>query len=262
VTDADLSTVRRFGDGALTPLTGPMTKAVFDRVLDNAHILVNGEKYAWGIPLSLPVTNEEKAKLAVGKRALLVDERGEGVAVLDSEDMFDWDKKRYNAKVNGTEPEDHPGANIANNDPRTTLVGGTIHVFPWTPDRNSIVGKYIFSPRETREKLAKSGWEAAIAFQTRNPLHRAQEYAMVVAAERLTSQGIKAGVVLNPLVGETKGDDVPASIRMQSYENLKNKQLLGKGDSDPEVWKKAGYDINDVFDLFALDIKMFYGGPR
>jgi sulfate adenylyltransferase len=262
VTDADLSTVRRFGDGALTPLTGPMTKAVFDRVLDNAHILVNGEKYAWGIPLSLPVTNEEKAKLAVGKRALLVDERGEGVAVLDIEDIFDWDKKRYNAKVYGTEREDHPGANIANNDPRTTLVGGTIHVFPWTPDRNSIVGKYIFSPRETREKLAKSGWEAAIAFQTRNPLHRAHEYAMVVAAERLTSQGIKAGVVLNPLVGETKGDDVPASIRMQSYENLKNKQLLGKGDSDPEVWKKAGYDINDVFDLFALDIKMFYGGPR
>src|SRR5690606_14893033 len=113
-----------------------------------------------------------------------------------------------------------------------------------------------------RAKLAAKGWEAAVAFQTRNPLHRAHEYAMVVAAERLTEQGIKAGVVLNPLVGETKGDDVPASVRMAAYENLKNQRLLGKGDSRPEVWQKSGYDINDVFDLFALDIKMFYGGPR
>jgi sulfate adenylyltransferase len=99
VTDADLSTVRRFGDGALTPLKGPMTRDVYNRVLDNAHILVNGEKFAWGIPLSLPVTNDERAKLALGKPALLVDERGEAVAVLDVEDIFDWDKKNKKPQV-------------------------------------------------------------------------------------------------------------------------------------------------------------------
>lgn len=262
VSDADLSTVRRFGDGALTPLTGPMTSAAYNRVLDDMVIEVKGKKVAWGIPLALPVTEAEAAALKVGGQAVLVDGKGTPVAVLDVEDVFAWDKVHYNTKVYNTERTDHPGARIALNDPRMKLVGGTIHVLPNTPDRNSVVGKYIFTPKETREKLAAKGWQAAIAFQTRNPLHRAHEYAMVVAAERLTAQGIKAGVVLNPLVGETKGDDVPASVRMAAYENLVTHRLLGQGDSEPAVWSKAGYDINDVFDLFALDIKMFYAGPR
>ncbi len=262
VSAADLSTVRRFGDGALTPLEGPMTQEVFNRVLDEEHIVVNGRPYAWGIPLSLPVTEEEKAALKTGEQALLVDEGGGLIGTLDVEDVFPWDKDNYNTKVYGTERTDHPGARIALDDPRQWLVGGKIHVFPWELDRSHIVEKYVFSPEETREKLRAHGWEAAIAFQTRNPLHRAHEYAMVYAVELLTAEGIHAGVVLNPLVGETKGDDVPASIRMQSYENLKVKRLLGQDDSDPEVWKKVPYELNDVFDLFALDIKMFYGGPR
>ncbi len=239
-----------------------MTKAVFDRVLDEERIEVGGKFFAWGIPIALPVTEQEKKKLKVGKTALIVDERGHSVAVLEVADVFEWDKNHYNIKVYGTDRMNHPGARIALNDPRTTLVGGTIHVLPFTYDKKDVIQKYIFTPTETRAKLKKTGWEAAIAFQTRNPLHRAHEYAMVYAAEKLTAQGIKAGVVLNPLVGETKGDDVPASIRMQSYENLKKHRLLGQGDSIAKIWKKAGYDINDVFDLFALDIKMFYGGPR
>lgn len=262
VTDADLSTVRRFGDGVLTPLKGPMTSAVFNKVLDEVRIDVNGLHYAWSIPLSLPITDEEKKSVAAGKPALIVDERGEPVAILDVEDVFAWDKARYNAKVYGTERTDHPGARIALSDPRTTLVGGTIHVFPWTTAAGDIVYKYVFSPAETRKRLAAKGWQAAIAFQTRNPLHRAHEYAMVAACERLTAHGLKAGVVLNPLVGATKSDDVPPAVRMEAYEKLVALRLLGKGDSDVKVWEKAGYDINDVFDLFALDMKMFYAGPR
>lgn len=262
VTDADLSTVLRFGDGALTPLEGPMSKAVFNRVLDEAVIDVNGKLYAWGIPLSLPITQAEKETVEAGKSAILVNSRGDAVAILEIKDVFSWDKANYNAKVYGTERTDHPGARIALSDSRDWLVGGKIKVFPSAYKASGLIGKYSFSPKETRDKLAASGWEAAIAFQTRNPLHRAHEYAMVYAVEKLTSEGLKAGVVLNPLVGETKGDDVPAEIRMQSYENLKDNNLLGKGDSQPEVWDKAGYPINDVFDLYALDIKMFYGGPR
>ncbi len=261
VTDADLSTVRRWGDGALSPLDGPMTKEVFDQVLEEERILVGAKYYAWGIPLSLPVTDDEKQHIQVGQKVILVDGRAEEVALLEVEDLFEWDKEYYNTKVYGTERMDHPGARIALEDDRRWLVGGKIHVFPFDYG-DDIIGRHVMPPRETRKRLAEKGWQAAIAFQTRNPLHRAHEYAMVWAVESLTKLGIKAGVVLNPLVGETKGDDVPASIRMQSYVNLKDHQLLGKGDSDPEIWSKAGYDINDVFDLFALDIKMFYGGPR
>lgn len=259
---ADLSAVRRWGDGALTPLEGPMTKEVFDTVLDEERILVGGKSYAWGIPLSLPITDLEKKEITVGSPAVLVDEAGNEVAVVEVEDLFQWDKVRYNTKVYGTERMDHPGARIALDDPRGWLIGGKIHVFPFERHNDPLISRYVFSPEETREKLKNHNWQAAIAFQTRNPLHRAHEYAMVYAVEKLTKLGIKAGVVLNPLVGETKGDDVPAAIRMQSYVNLKEKSLLGKGDSDAAVWEKAGYKINDVFDLFALDIKMFYGGPR
>src|SRR3990172_7698894 len=114
----------------------------------------------------------------------------------------------------------------------------------------------------TRALIRDRKWERALAFQTRNPLHRAHEYALVCGVERLTREGFLTGVVLNPLVGERKGDDVPASVRMRCYQKLHKDRLLGQGDQDPSVWKKAGYDLNDVFELIALDIKMFYGGPK
>jgi hypothetical protein len=100
-----------------------------------------------------------------------------------------------------------------------------------------------------------------LAFQTRNPLHRAHEYALVYGAEQLTREGKYAGVALNPLVGQLKGDDVNAEMRMKTYVNLVKHRLLGKGDSDTALWEKVGYDINDVFHLIGLDMRMLYGGP-
>jgi sulfate adenylyltransferase len=105
-------------------------------------------------------------------------------------------------------------------------------------------------------------WERALAFQTRNPLHRAHEYALVSGVEKLTAQGHFAGAVLNPLVGELKGDDVPASVRMRCYRELHAKKLLGEGDKDELLWEKTGYSLSEVFELIGLDIKMFYGGPK
>ncbi|SVE49353.1 uncharacterized protein METZ01_LOCUS502207, partial [marine metagenome] len=113
-----------------------------------------------------------------------------------------------------------------------------------------------------RELLASKGWDRVVAFQTRNPLHRAHEYALVYGLEKLLNDGANAGACLNPLIGETKSDDVSAEIRMQTYEALIESRALGEGDSDPDLWGKLGESVPDRVILLGLDIKMFYGGPK
>jgi sulfate adenylyltransferase len=260
VKDADRSTVDRIADGTLTPLEGFMDEAEYGRVLDTMTIERSGKAYAWGIPLSLPITDEEKKAIAVGKEAALVDETGALLGAIEVSSVFAWDKPRYNAAVYGTPRTDHPGARIANDDPRGWLAGGAIRVLE--RPKNPHFGKYVLSPVETRARIEEREWQAVVAFQTRNPLHRAHEYALVHGVEELTRQGLFAGVVLNPLVGETKGDDVDAVTRMRTYERLRDARLLGQGDKDDALWASKGYDLNDQFELWALDIKMFYGGPR
>lgn len=259
VVTADLATVYRIGDGTLSPLTGPMNQDVFDKVLDERVVMSNGEAYAWTIPMSLPVTDAEAAALEVGKPAALVDEDGTLVAVLVVGSVFDWDKARYVKSIYGTDRMDHPGGAIVENDPRSKMVGGELQVLPAKP--HPVYGHQVLSPIETRAMIQSRKWDKALAFQTRNPLHRAHEYALVYGLEELTREGHYAGAVLNPLVGQLKGDDVDAPTRMATYNSLKNGRFLGEGDSDTELWDAKGYEINDVFELVGLDIKMFYGGP-
>jgi sulfate adenylyltransferase len=259
VHEADLSTLHRIADGTLSPLVGFMDKAEYEEVLATHSILREGRRYAWAIPLSLPVTEDEARSLEVGKHAILVNVSGEPVARLRVSSVFDWDKDRYVESVYLTRRTDHPGADIVMKDPRTALVGGEIWALPST--RNPAFAEFMLSPRQTRAMIADRKWEAALAFQTRNPLHRAHEYALVHGVEELTRQGLFAGVVLMPLVGQLKGDDVDAATRMRCYRVLLERGLLGQGDSDVELWKKVGYAINEVFELVALDIRMFYGGP-
>ncbi len=259
VTDADLSAVYRFGDGTLSPLEGPMNEAEFHGVLDSRTIERGGDRYAWTIPMALPVTDDEAKKLVVGRPAAVRNEAGDVVAVLQVESVYDWDKAKYVSKVYGTDRIDHPGGDIVMNDERTKLVGGTIDTLP--QPFNPEFGQWILTPEQTRVMIEQRKWEAALAFQTRNPLHRAHEYALVYGVEQLTREGHFAGVVLNPLVGQLKGDDVDAATRMRTYENLLRKRLLGRGDADAALWQSVGYELNDVFALVGLDIKMFYGGP-
>lgn len=260
VSDADLSSVYRIGDGGLSPLTGPMVKAVYDQVLRDVNITRNGKKYAWAIPISLPVTSEEAATLHPGKRVQLTSAAGATVGIMTVEDVFPWDKAAYIEGVYQTKRTDHPGGKMVMSDPREKLVGGEIEVLP--QPKHPEYGKYVLTPRETRALFAAKDWERVVAFQTRNPLHRAHEYALVYGAEVLTRQGFKAGVVLNPLIGETKSDDVNALTRMRTYAALIETGQLGQGDKDEELWRSKGYDLLDVTLLLGLDIKMFYGGPK
>ncbi len=262
VSAADLSAVYRFGDGTLSPLAGPMNSEAYNRVLDESIVIHNGKKYAWTIPLSFPVTADIAKTLSAGKKVALVDPQGLAVATLDINDVFPWDKQRYLKSVYLTERTDHPGGDMVlkGDADKTHLIGGTIRALP--QPKNAKFGKYVLTPREVRAKLRETGWNAVVAFQTRNPLHRAHEYALVYGLETLLQQGKNAGAVLNPLIGETKGDDVNAEIRMHTYEALIDGRELGDGDSDPELWKKIGGRVPDRVLLLGLDIKMFYGGPK
>jgi sulfate adenylyltransferase len=259
VTAADLSTVHRIADGALSPLTGPMKKEAYELALNERVILSNGNRYAWTIPISLPITDAEAAALSAGGACAIQTEEGDLVAIISDLEVFDWDKAHYLKSVYGTERVDHPGGRIVDNDDRGKLVGGEIRVLPQRSNKE--YGEFMLSPLMTRTFIRERKWERALAFQTRNPLHRAHEYALVYGVEQLTAAGYFAGAVLNPLMGELKGDDVPAATRMLCYRKLHSERLLGEGDKDPAIWEKAGYDISDIFELIGLDIKMFYGGP-
>jgi sulfate adenylyltransferase len=260
VSDADLSTLYRIADGGLSPLTGPMVKAEYDQVLDEEVIVRDGKKYAWTIPLAFPVSEELAKQLTTGSKYPLTNEAGTLVGVLHLKDVFAWDKVKYNTSVYATSRMDHPGARIANNDPRTFLVGGDVEVLP--QPKNPHFGDLVLSPKETRALFAKMGYQRVVGFQTRNALHRAHEFALVAGLERLTREGFFAGAVLNPLVGETKSDDVDAVTRMKTYRALIANKAIGQGDSDEELWKKVGVNIADRIHLLGLDIKMFYAGPK
>jgi sulfate adenylyltransferase len=259
VNKADVSTVHRIADGGLSPLVGPMGEVAFNLSLDEKVIVSGGQRYAWTIPLALPVTDAEAASLKAGGSAAVRDEDGAIVAIVDELEVFEWDKKRYVEQVYGTGRFDHPGGRIVESDSRTKLVGGPLRALPQQVSQD--YGQYMLTPAMTRAFIRDRKWERALAFQTRNPLHRAHEYALVAGAERLTGENFFTGVVLNPLVGELKGDDVPAAMRMQCYRRLHDEKLLGQGDKDEALWKRVGYDISEVFELIGLDIKMFYGGP-
>jgi sulfate adenylyltransferase len=260
VTNADLSTVYRIADGTLSPLEGPMGKAEWHQVLDEERIERGGESYAWTIPLSFPISDEEASSIEAGQSVAILDEKGNAVAIVEQAEVFDYDKAKYVKSVYGTERMDHPGGRMTESDPRTKLLGGSLRALARAI--NLEYGEYMLSPLQSRALFATRMYERTLAFQTRNPLHRAHEYALVSGAEDLTKAGHFTGVVLNPLMGELKGDDVPASMRMQTYRSLHDNRLLGKGDKDESIWKDAGYDISEVFELIGLDIKMFYGGPK
>ncbi len=262
VSAADLSSVYRFGDGTLSPLTGPMDGATYHLALDEGVVFNGGKKYAWTIPIAFPVTGEVAKTLKAGTKVALVGPDQEVVATLDITDVYAWPKLKYLQKVYLTDRIDHPGANMVlqGDADKSHLIGGEIHVLP--QPKNAKFGKYVLRPTEVRALLASKGVDSAVAFQTRNPLHRAHEYALVYGLETLIREGKNPLAVLNPLIGETKGDDVNAEIRMETYEALIDQRQLGDGDSDQTLWGPRNEQVPDRVALLGLDIKMFYGGPK
>ena len=218
--------------GAYSPLSGFMTQADYLSVVNDMH-LSNG--LPWSVPITLAVSKEQADVIAVGSQVALVNEHGTLQAVLTVEEKFGYDKQLEARKVYRTEEDAHPGVKVVY-EQGEILLGGPVRVVAL---QNQTFPEHRLTPTQSRALFAERGWKRIVAFQTRNPVHRAHEYIQKCAMETVD------GLFLHPLVGDTKGDDIPADVRMRCY----------------EVLLENYYPQNRVI-LGVLPAAMRYAGPR
>jgi sulfate adenylyltransferase len=227
-----LSDLELLAVGAVSPNRGFMTKADYESVVDEMR-LANGT--VWALPITLSATDEEVSALEVVKRAAIVHE-GRPVAIIDIDDIYDYDVNREAERTYKTTDDAHPGvAYLKSQGPH--YVGGDVTVL-----ENVFAHEFAdhrLTPLQLRETIAQRGWKTVVAFQTRNPIHRAHEYLTKVALESVD------GLVIHPLVGGTQKGDIPAETRMKCYEVLMD-----------------NYYPHDRVILSVFPAAMRYAGPR
>jgi len=202
LTSREVSDLDMLASGALSPLEGFMRHRDYERVVEEMH-LANG--LPWALPVCLAVDNAPR-----GESVTLADESGRLLAVLEVDEVYDYDKEREAERCFRTTDEAHPGVARLYAQ-RPCYLAGRVSVFerpqPSFPE-------LAMDPAETRAAFAERGWRRVVGFQTRNPIHRAHEYLTKVALETVD------GLLIHPLVGETKSDDVPAATRVECYRVL------------------------------------------
>jgi len=193
--------------GIASPLTGFMDSKNYHSVVNDMH-LTNG--LPWTIPITLPVTTQQAAGLTEGQDVALTDADGNIVGLLELSEKFSYDKQIEAQNVYRTTEEAHPGVARVYAWGEVYLAGEVVMLTEPKADFPEI----FMTPAQTRAYFAERSWRRIVAFQTRNPVHRAHEYLMKCALE------ICDGLMLHPLVGATKGDDIPAPVRVKAYKVL------------------------------------------
>jgi len=231
--DKNISDLEMIASGAMSPLTGFMTGKDYQTVVENMR-LQNGT--VWSIPITLAVNKDVVDKINSASEIALYDHDQHLLAILNVEDVYQYEKENEAEKVFRTTDGSHPGVAYVYGQ-GDYLLGGEIRMLN-KPLHNDFVD-FRKDPEETRQVFKKMGWETVVAFQTRNPIHRAHEYLQKCALE------VVDGLMIHPLVGRTKSDDVSAEIRMESYQVLLEKY----------------YPKNRVY-LSVFPAAMRYAGPR
>ncbi len=220
--------------GAMSPLTGFVGQADFNSICDK--ITLADGKTVWPFPVTLNVDKATADKIKPGARVVLNDDKGRLLGYQTVTEVYKEDKKKHAAKCFGTEDAAHPGVKSVMDEGEYCLAGPIDVV---TTRHEPMFLAHRLSPSQTREAFNKKGWKTVVAFQTRNPIHRAHEYLTKCAQE------IVDGLLIHPLMGATKDGDIPAEVRMECYLALIN-----------------GYYHPDRTMLAVMPAAMRYGGPR
>ena len=193
-------------NGAMSPLRGFMTRPDYESVIERRRLSL-------GLPWTIPITLSLKDTALSGKkppyRAALRTDGGDVIGVIDVEDVYTVDHGREAERVLLTRDAAHPGVQYLQSIP-DTYVGGDITLVKKVIDDDRFT-RYLLEPKETRVLFKTKGWKKVVAFQTRNPIHRAHEYLQKCALEAVD------GLLIHPIMGETKKDDIPAEVRMECY---------------------------------------------
>jgi len=209
VNPRELSDLEMLTVGALSPLTGFVGEKDHRLILETMH-LESG--LPWSIPVTLSLTDEDVKRIGGADAvALLPSEGAAPIAIVEVAEVFKRDRQKEALGVFLTEDLEHPGV-AALHEAGNFCLAGRVRAFALPAQKDFV--DYRFTPAQTRAAFAERGWRTVVGFQTRNPIHRAHEYIQKCALE------IVDGLLVHPLVGATKGDDVPADVRMRCYEAL------------------------------------------